>query len=245
MAALLTLECPSCGGKSRFTPGIDRFVCDYCGNTHIFILPLLHAEGGMGLQKHSTGTDQKPYRRIAPLPSRLIVEKKGRSLRLSWHWLSLDTLKMIFFSIAWGVFLVFWYSKTLTPENLSWSMVGFFMGHLAVGVGIIYSALASLLNTTTVYLDTKFLVVHHDPVPWPGEVKVPITDLAQLFCQVKRKSSNETGPRPYRLCAVMKDGRKIELVSNLISPELAAYLEQEIETWLNIPNYPVVGEALA
>ena len=42
--AMLTLQCPSCGGKTVFTPGSDRFVCPYCGNEQIFRLPTATAQ---------------------------------------------------------------------------------------------------------------------------------------------------------------------------------------------------------
>jgi hypothetical protein len=39
----------------------------------------------------------------------------------------------------------------------------------------------------------------------------------------------------------LKDGRKLDLVKNLESPDLAAYLEQQIESWLRIPDREVAG----
>jgi hypothetical protein len=33
--AVLTLSCPTCGGKLQVTPEITRFACMYCGNEHI------------------------------------------------------------------------------------------------------------------------------------------------------------------------------------------------------------------
>jgi len=32
---LITLSCPSCGGKLQITSDMDRFACGHCGNEHI------------------------------------------------------------------------------------------------------------------------------------------------------------------------------------------------------------------
>jgi hypothetical protein len=35
MDNLITLTCPTCGGKLQITKDIERFACGYCGNEHI------------------------------------------------------------------------------------------------------------------------------------------------------------------------------------------------------------------
>ncbi len=35
MADLMTLNCPTCGGRLQVTNDVDRFVCAHCGNAHI------------------------------------------------------------------------------------------------------------------------------------------------------------------------------------------------------------------
>jgi hypothetical protein len=35
MSDLITLTCPSCGGRLEVTNNIERYVCAHCGNTHI------------------------------------------------------------------------------------------------------------------------------------------------------------------------------------------------------------------
>jgi hypothetical protein len=41
---------------------------------------------------------------------------------------------------------------------------------------------------------------------------------------------------------VQKDDRQTKLLSNLESPDIALFFEQQIETWLKIQDKPVVGE---
>ncbi len=35
MPDLITLTCPTCGGKLQITPDIERFACTHCGNEHL------------------------------------------------------------------------------------------------------------------------------------------------------------------------------------------------------------------
>ena len=39
MLEVITLECPSCGGRTQFSKDTQILVCDYCGNQHTFRLP--------------------------------------------------------------------------------------------------------------------------------------------------------------------------------------------------------------
>jgi hypothetical protein len=114
------------------------------------------------------------------------------------------------------------------------------IAHLVVGVGLTYTTLAGFLNRTTLDLDGKTLRVHHRPLPWLGEISMPINNLEQLYCKEERGESSNT----YHLNAILKDGRKIDLLSNLDSPDIAFFIEGQIETWLHIPDRPVHGEML-
>jgi hypothetical protein len=41
---------------------------------------------------------------------------------------------------------------------------------------------------------------------------------------------------------VTHDNHQLLLLSNLDSPDIAQFFEQQIESWLQIENQPVVGE---
>jgi predicted RNA-binding Zn-ribbon protein involved in translation (DUF1610 family) len=234
--AMLTLQCPSCGGKTVFTPGSDRFVCPYCGNEQIFRLPTVSAP------RYANDLLAERKRLPRPRPREVIVQKKDHSLVLSWRWFSLKYIPMVFFCVAWDAFLCFWYSMALKMDGTPWIMVVFPIAHVAVGVGLTYSTLAGFINRTTLRLDNQKFAVQYDPLPWFGEVKIPVNQLDQLYCKENRTSSDSGTHYSYQLCALLKDGRKLDLVKNLESPDLAAYLEQQIETWLCIEDRLVAGE---
>jgi len=46
MPEFVTLTCPSCGGKLKITPDIDRFACAHCGNEHV----VMRSEGVVALK---------------------------------------------------------------------------------------------------------------------------------------------------------------------------------------------------
>jgi hypothetical protein len=119
-------------------------------------------------------------------------------------------------------------------------MIIFPIAHLAVGVGLTYYTLAGFLNYSQLVVDRDVFAVSHSPLPWLGSLRVPVTEVEQLYC--KEKPGKENSGTTYQLSAVLKDGRKKDLLSNLDSPEIGFYIEHQIENWLSIPDRPVRGE---
>jgi len=230
MSDYITLVCPSCGGKTQFSASTSRFVCEYCGNEHIFQLP----------RRGDSERTQERRRPVVPRPAAVTIQKDGGDIKLVWRWYSPKYIFLAFFCMAWDGFLIFWYSMALTTDA-PWIMCVFPIAHLAVGVGLTYSTLAGFLNRSTLRLNRKMLIVQHDPLPWTGEAKVPVADLEQLYCKSVR-SSDKNNTISYQLCAVLKDGREIKLLSGLEAPEVGIFMEQQIERLLKIPDEPVGGE---
>lgn len=234
---MLTLQCPSCGARSIFPPGGERFVCQYCGNEHIFNLPSRADQAASAPGKE---TLSRPW---IPRPENVKFEKRSDSLRLVRRWFTAGVIPLAFFCLFWDGFLCVWYSAAfMSPAGPQIVMILFPTLHLAVGVGLSYFVLASFLNRTTIKVDRQWFIVQHDPVPWPGEVKVPVKELTQLYCQEKVKQGKRSTSTTYDLSAVLQDGRKKTLLTGLDSPEVAAFIEQQVESWLNIEDRRVVGE---
>lgn len=229
MNELFTLTCPSCGGRTTFTPGSRQITCQYCGNQHVFHL--------------ANETDQAQTGRSRPRqprPRSVRIEQSSSGLSLKWRWFTPKYIPMAFFCIAWDSFLIFWYSMAFGMQA-PWIFIVFPIAHLAIGIGLTYATLAGFINTTAIHLANGQFLVQHDPLPWPGEVRLPIEQVRQFFCRLKQaKSSN--GSRSYQLVAVLEDGREINLVSNLDSPNIAWFLEQQLEAHLQIVDEPVAGE---
>ena len=227
----ITLVCPSCGGKTNFKHSTNRMVCQYCGNEHIF--------------KLDQPTPLKPMewfrsRPNQPQPGNVRVNRQDDSLELYWRWFSVKYIPLAFFCVAWDSFLVFWYGMAF-GSHAPWIFIVFPIAHLAVGVGLTYTTLAGLLNTTRVRIDEREFSVQHGPLLWPGEVHRPVQELSQLFCRRKPSRSSQ-GSANYELAAVLQDGRELSLLSNLDSPDIGLFMEQQIEGWLHIADEPVANE---
>ena len=101
-------------------------------------------------------------------------------------------------------------------------MIVFPIAHLAVGVGLTYSTLAGFLNRSHVVIDRDTFSVSHGPLPWLGNLRVPVSQVKQLYCKAKPGKQN-SGPT-YQLSVILKDGRKKDLLSNLDSQEIGFYM---------------------
>ncbi len=246
MLEVITLDCPSCGGRTGFSADTDILTCEYCGNRHTFRLPnpttgytppaSLGADSPLNSDPSRLQEGARPLR---PRPKAVTIQKQGDRLELSWRWFSWKYLPLVFFCVAWDSFLCFWYSMAFSTGS-PWIMIVFPIAHVAVGVGLTYYTLAGFLNRSQVILDRTSFSVTHGPLPWLGNLQVPITQIDQLYCKEKPGKNNSS--TSYQLSVVLKDGRKKDLLSNLDSPEIGFYLEHQVESWLNIPDRPVRGE---
>ena len=169
-------------------------------------------------------------------------------LTLDVRWFGPQYLFMLVFAAFWNGFLVVWYSIVLgglANGDAGMAVMGLFpILHVAVGVGIGYSALAGLFNRTRVSVDRKGLSVRHGPLPWPGNVEVDSAQVDQLFLKsriVRNKNSSST---VYDLKVLDKQGRETTLYKGARDDRAARYLEHRIEGWLGLVDRPVAGEHL-
>jgi len=176
-----------------------------------------------------------------PMPGKFRMEEQAGGFVISWRWLSYVHVFLLFFTIAWDSFLIFWYGMAM-GEGAPWIMFVFPIGHLAVGLGLTYVVLTGLLNRTTVTVERETLTVRHAPLPWPGNVSVATDQLDQLYCR-RRISHGKHGPSySFEVRAVTQEGRKMTLIKGLESEDQALFIEQQIESRLGIEDRPVAGE---
>ena len=228
MATYLTpLTCPSCGAKIKSSRRGQRTVCEYCGTEHLASQSLV---------------EETPFERPPiPLPARVTLKKYAQGLRITRRWFSWKVIPMAFFCLFWDGFLIFWYIMVFsTKAPLIFAI--FPVVHLSVGVAITYATLATLLNTSLIEITAKSFQVYHEPLPWSGEIQIPTRELEQLYCTQKTHHGENSDTTTYDLHAVTADGRNKTLLKGMDSPDIALYLEQQIESWLNIEDQPVSGE---
>ena len=177
----------------------------------------------------------------APMPGNVTVDNHGTGLTLSYRWFSYKFIFLVFFCIFWDGFLVFWYSQALSG-NAPLMMILFPLLHVGVGVGLTYYTVAGFVNRTIVDVTREGITIHHAPLPWPGNKTVPAFEITQLYREEVISRSNRGTNVRYRLSAISRDNKKIKLISGIDAADVALFLEQEIEKWLNIKNVPVTGE---
>lgn len=174
------------------------------------------------------------------------------------RWFQWALLFLLFFAIAWDSFLVGWYwLLTAGPFGGDHGMPGpmkliffvFPIAHVAVGVGLTYFVLAGLLNSTVIRVADGMVSVRHGPIPWLGNLDVPIDGIEQLYCQNKLRTKHDenghaTTSMHYEVHAVI-DGQKKKLLSGLHEADHALFVEQRLERFLRLENRPVPGEMSA
>jgi hypothetical protein len=194
----------------------------------------------------ATARTEKPklVRAKAPLPARFQVDDNDGATRITWRWFTPAHIFLLLFCLAWDGFLVMWYGIALfTDAPLIMSL--FPLIHVAVGVGLTYTTLSGLVNRTTIEVSRSQLTIRHGPLPWTGNRTVPGREFTQLYGEEQAKTNKGNTTYSYNLIALDREGRKVELLSNLTDKDQVLYLEQTLERRLGIEDAAVDGEIAA
>ena len=183
----------------------------------------------------------RPQRRLrVPMPARINVEHVAGNVIITRTWRTIAAFVMIPFTLFWNGFMVVWFSIALSQGQ--WMMAIFGSLHGAVGVFLLFSTAAQLLNTTTITVGNGVFKVAHGPVPWAGALEIDAREIDQLYCHEKVRSTKNGQKRTYELHASLQGGiRTKKLVSGLPEAEQALFLEQELERHLSIEDRPMAG----
>jgi hypothetical protein len=262
------IRCPACQQTVPLADidlGTRLAKCVPCGQVFSFADQVGRAGQGVGRAGVADGlAPVAPAERPRfPQPVRLNVADEGDTLRISFRWFHPAILFLVFFCVAWDGFLFFWYSIAVgglfgndgpgMPGAFKWLFVIFPLGHVAVGIGLTYTCLASLLNRTVITVDREWLTVRHGPLFWPGQCTVAVEEIDQLYCR-QQFSVRKNGPTQYHphmrnagavtasLMIVTKDGRERPLWRYESDRNVVLFLEQRIEEHLGIADRRVGGE---
>lgn len=114
-----------------------------------------------------------------------------------------------------------------------------------------YWGLAEWLNTTRIFVAAGQVRVRTGPLPTHRSVTLACADVVQLYAsaEIKRGPQDESGhdgsaDKYYYLTAILAgpDRRRVKLVKSMSTPDLALFLEQELERELGIADSPVAEE---
>jgi hypothetical protein len=225
MNDLITLTCPSCGGRIKVSANPTHYKCEFCKNEHVVV------------PDSKLAAAQKQKRPEIAMPGGMFVDYGAQSLHIERRWFSMKYVPMAFFCVAWDAFLIFWYSMAFTA-NPGWIFIVFPIAHVAVGVGLTYSTLAGFLNSTKVDVDSQFVSIAHGPMPWLGDRTIATGDVKQFYTKEDRGEKGST----FDLYLMTKDNKSIKMIDGMDSVDAGLFIEQQVESWLQIDDQPVAGE---
>ena len=183
-------------------------------------------------------------------PKRFQIENWGPELKITFRWYTHAVWVLIGFCVVWDGIIVAFYSAII-PDLLDskFQMMELFgllfpVLHVLVGLALTYACVASLLNKTTIKVSRHDLEISHGPVPCGKTIVVPAGDIQQLYCVKKEHRHKRSTSYSYELNALMRDGVSQTLLKNLQEYRQARYLEQELETHLEIEDQRM-GEEVA
>jgi hypothetical protein len=146
-------------------------------------------------------------------------------------WLSWRTAPLALFAIVWDSFLFFWYQQALANPNRPLMTVLFPLGHVAVGIGITYYVLASLVNKTDVTVSSSGVTVATGPAPWIGNKVVKANEITDVI--VRERNGNRNN-RTYNVMFADRVHKEKKLVTWLAESDQAEFIAQVIKHSLAI-----------
>lgn len=230
----MEITCPKCAATIPADHvNLDRMIakCTRCNAVFDFSDQIDGPAGGSG------GYLKRP---IVDLPKGFTLAGQGIELAIIRRWFGPAALFLIPFALFWNGFLCVWYSIAISAGQVI--MMVFPILHVAVGVGVGYTALAMVLNQTAIRVSPGLIDVRHGPLPWFGNRQIDPSSLAQLYVAEKVSRGRRSASVTYELRARTRLDRDEPVVEGLERAEQALYLEQEIERYLAIKDSPVRGE---
>jgi hypothetical protein len=146
-------------------------------------------------------------------------------------WLTWKIAPLALFAVIWDSFLFFWYSQALSKPNAPLMMILFPIGHVAVGLGITYYLLASLVNKTDVIVSSSGVTVVTGPAPWIGNKVVKADDITQVL--VRERAGNRNS-RTYAVMYADRNRKEKNLVRSLAESDQAEFIALVIRRTLNL-----------
>lgn len=207
----LVAKCTSCNSVFSVADQIDDYYDDYDD----------YDKG------NSLKSDERPP---LPLPSNIDREIKGEQLILRRRWLSSKMIPGLLIPIGL-IGIIFFLMVVMGLSNLLFTPLFFCAAvPILVGIGLTYSTLASVLNTTTIVVDPSEISVKHSPIPWGKSVRIECSRIYQIYCTERWEANHVVN--------VMTEDEQIIKLSSLSSLEEGLYIEQEIEAHLGyLPKF--------
>jgi predicted Zn finger-like uncharacterized protein len=239
----MNIQCPSCRAKVAVEDvNLDRMLAKCRACQSIFELgdQVPHARVPFGARLDKATIPQPRSMSVEEGMGLLITRRWGRGA--GWILAGISIFWNSIVSVFVGVAL---FEKKEMPGPFKGFMWLFLTPFILVGIVTLYTALALLLNRTTIRIGDGRILVRNAPVPWPGNGSLETQDLVQLFStQYVSHTSNNVPQFRYAVWGLWQGGHKAKVVGGMENPEQAYFLEHAIEKHLGLEDAPVEGEFL-
>ena len=179
----------------------------------------------------------KAAQQPASIPEGLDLIESVNLTTIRRVWLSWKIAFLIPFAIIWNGFIFFWYSQAL-KSHAPLMMVIFPILHVAVGVGLIYFIIASLVNKTDIECNAMGVRVRTYPVPWLGNCAVRADEIKGLVVRERFANNANSNQNRVTYCVmyIVPSRKEKKLVGGLTASEQADFIARVIRNILGLPE---------
>jgi hypothetical protein len=177
-----------------------------------------------------------------PQPERVKVENGNGVLTIRLSWFTYKILFFTLFAIFWNGFMFSMVGGLFFSDAGPGSLVVFLFPHFWIGLALIYYVLTGYINETRVTVDGSRLTVRHGPLPFWGNKEISTHDILQLYTKHHHTMWRNNWSGHYELHVVTGKNRHEKLLSGWDNSNYPLFVEQEVEHFLEIEDYPVRGE---
>jgi len=171
-----------------------------------------------------------------PPPAGLRLVKAGSELVIEWRWFRARNLFVLLCGAPLIAFFVFWYSRPFPPG--AWLFYVVPVVPLAIAAWGMYTALAGLVNTTTLRIANGWLSVHHAPLPWPRTWKLPSDRIRRFHIRSRIPTRGRPTPFAYEVQAEGEGLGRVKLLTDLHSLAQAEFIAWVVKHHLGIECDP-------
>ena len=218
------VRCSQCGSRIIEPPGIDQFECPFCQATTLLV------------PNDASAAEAKRLKRNRSVDlSKFTIDLHGPDLEIWWGWDRLKGLASIPLAgvIAWFA-SIYLQPAVWAGGRIEW-FTGFFgIGALTFAIGLGYTGLALLLNSTTIAIRNHILQTSHGPLPYYLHQRIPLASLEEL--QIHREVSKDSDGKTsveYQLRARTNLGRCIKLIRHENSSEIPSAVKSVLDAHIH------------
>lgn len=181
--------------------------------------------------------------------NRIKIYKSEEELEIILDWYTPMSWLLLFFTILFtGVLSLIIFLTLKGEESITSKLI--ILLPVAIACYLIYYTLCMFFNRTYISINKEVLTILHKPFPWRGSMTVLVQDIEQLYTKRVTSSDEDGESTHYELRLKLKGkrgrgrGRKLLSLDDGMAEEVNI-LEQRLEEFMGITNYPVRGEYIA